>query len=73
MKEKDTAITKRGPAKRDSACLQVRYTITIPAGTILRQEPGKEGTFSCSLAGGKFVIDRTAAEQHTGSFRKVVA
>lgn len=71
MRDKETI--SKGPKKRDAACLQVRYDIVIPAGTILRQDPGKEGTFSCVLAGGKFVIDRTAADAHEGSFRQVIA
>jgi hypothetical protein len=71
MKDKDTL--SKGPKKRDPTCFEVRNAMLIPAGTILRQEPGKEGTFSCPLAGGKFVIDRVSAEAHQGSFKRVIA
>jgi hypothetical protein len=69
----EKAVTNRGPKKRDPTCLEVRYDITIPAGTILRQEPGKAGTFVCVLAGGRFVIENDSAAAHEGSFRRVIA
>jgi hypothetical protein len=70
VKSKDTI--SKGPKKRDPTCLQARYDITIPAGTILRQDPGKEG-FSCPIAGGKFVITDEASLAHEGSFKRVIA
>lgn len=70
MKDKD--IVSKGPKRRDETCLEVRHDIVIPAGTILRQEPGKPAAFSCELSGGKFVFDGDASA-FAGSFRKVVA
>jgi hypothetical protein len=70
---KDKEIVSKGPKKRDPACFQTKHDITIPAGTILRQEPGKEGTFTCPLAYGKFVLDRSDGEAWTDTYRKVTA
>lgn len=71
MKDKD-AISK-GPKKRDPTCFQLQHAVIIPAGTIMRQEPGKDGTFSCPVAFGAFRIDRTIGEAHPDTYRKVVA
>lgn len=70
MKDKD--VVSKGPKRRDETCLEVRHDIVIPAGTILRQDAGKPGTFSCELSGGKFVFAGDVSA-YTGSFRKVVA
>lgn len=70
MRDKDTV--SKGPKRRDETCLEVRHDIVIPAGTILRQEPGKPAAFSCSLSGGKFTFDGDPLA-YEGSFRKVVA
>jgi hypothetical protein len=71
MRDKD--IISKGPKKRDPASFQTLHAILIPAGTILRQEPGKPGDFTCPAAFGVFTIDRTAAEAHTDTYRKVVS
>jgi hypothetical protein len=60
MRDKDTI--SKGPKKRDPACFETQHAIIIPAGTILRQQPGAAGTFDCPVAFGKFTIDRTVAE-----------
>lgn len=39
----------------------------------MRQEPGKEGMFSCPVAFGEFIIKREAGEAHPDTFRKVIA
>ena len=70
MKSKDEI--SKGPKKRDPACLQTRHVILIPAGTILRQEPGKPGVFSCPLSGGKFIFEGNP-DEYQGSYKKVVA
>lgn len=66
-------IASKGPKKRDPACLQLQRDIVIPAGTILRQEPGKQGTFVCPVAWGKFTIDGIDAHQHADVYRLVTA
>lgn len=71
MKDKDTI--SKGPKKRDPACFEIQHAIIIPKGTILRQQPGKEGTFSCPVAYGEFSITRGAGEAHTDDYRKVIA
>lgn len=69
----EKGITNRGPKKRDPTCLQLAHAILIPAGTILRQEPGKEGTFSCPTAKGAFTVTRANAETLPETYKKVVA
>jgi hypothetical protein len=69
----EKGITNRGPKKRDPMCFQTLHAILIPAGTILRQDPGKEGTFTCPVAHGVFSVDRAASEAHPDTFKKVVA
>lgn len=71
MKDKD--VISKGPKRRDSACFQTQHVILIPAGTILRQEPGKPGVFTCPLAHGVFTVDREVSEAHPGTFKRVVA
>lgn len=71
MKDKDTV--SKGPKKRDPTCFQTQHAILIPAGTVLRQEPGKEGVFTCPVAYGVFTLDRTAAEAHPNDYKKVIA
>lgn len=71
MKDKDTI--SKGPKKRDPTCFETRHAILIPAGTMLRQEPGKEGTFSCPVAFGEFTIKREVGEAQGDTFRKVIA
>lgn len=71
MTEKN--ITNRGPKKRDPTCFQTQHAILVPAGTVLRQEPGKTGTFSCPVAHGTFTIEQSAAEADSSTFKRVVA
>ncbi len=71
MKEKDEI--SKGPKRRDPACFEIQHAILIPVGTILRQEPGKEGTFSCPVAFGEFRIGIATAEAHPDDYRKVIA
>ncbi len=71
MKDKNTI--SKGPKKRDPACFELQHVILIPKGTILRQEPGKEGVFSCPVGFGEFTVKREAGEAHTDTYRKVIA
>jgi hypothetical protein len=71
MRDKNTI--SKGPKKRDPTCFETKHAIIIPAGTILRAQPGTANTFDCPVAFGKFTIDRTAAEAHSDTYRKVVA
>jgi hypothetical protein len=68
MRDKDTI--SKGPKKREAACLETQHAILIPAGTILRQEPGKPGVFTCPVAHGVFKV--TDAD-HPDTFKRVVA
>lgn len=70
MRDKDTI--SKGPKKTDPAGLQVLHVIMIPAGTILRQEPGKPGIFTCPLAGGKFIFEGNP-DEYQGSYKKVIS
>lgn len=71
MKEK--TITNRGPKKRDPTCFELRHEISLPAGTILRQDPGRPGTFSAIVAHGAFSVSEDVAAQIPGTYRRVVA
>lgn len=71
MKEKN--ITNRGPKKRDPACFELQHAILIPKGTILRQEPGKAGTFTCPAAFGVFSVTDEAGSAHSETYRRVIA
>lgn len=71
MKEK--GITNRGPKKRDAACFEVQHAILIPTGTILRQEPGKPGVFTCPVAFGAFAVTDQAASAQPDTYRRVIA
>lgn len=75
MKDKDTI--SKGPKKRDAACLRVQHDIVIPAGTILRQEPGSKislfSTFSCPVGFGRFVVTDESAQDHADVFKRVIA
>lgn len=71
MKSKDEI--SKGPKKRDPTCLQLQHDIIIPAGTILRQHPGKAGKFSCPAEGGDFAIDEQQSAARPGIYRKVIA
>lgn len=70
---KDKEVISKGPKKRDPTCFQTQHAILIPKGTILRQEPGKEGTFTCPVAHGVFSVVRGDAEAHADTFKRVVA
>lgn len=70
MKDKETI--SKGPKKRDPTCFQTLHAILIPAGTILRQESGKTGTFTCPVAHGIFTVDRDAGEANSDTFKKVI-
>lgn len=71
MNDKD--VISKGPKKRDPMCFEAQHAIIIPKGTILRQEPGQAGTFSCPVGYGVFKIDRSIAEAHPDTYRKVIA
>lgn len=71
MRDKDTV--SKGPKKTDPTCYEVQHAILIPAGTILRQAPGKPGTFSCPVAKGVFTVEQEAAAAHPSTFKRVVA
>ncbi len=71
MNDKDTV--SKGPKKTDPACFQVMHAILIPAGTILRQEPGKPGIFTCPVAHGVFTVNEEDGAGHPDTFKKVVA
>jgi hypothetical protein len=70
---KDKEIISKGPKRRDPACLQTQHDIIIPAGTILRQDPGKDGTFTCATAHGNFVVIDKTARDHPECFKRVIA
>lgn len=70
MKEK--GITNRGPKKRDPACFQTVHPILIPAGTMLRQDPGKPGTFTCPAGYGVFSVSDEVGQEHPGTYRRVI-
>lgn len=70
MRDKD--VVSKGPKKRDSASFQTQHAILIPAGTMLRQEPGKAGTFTCPVAHGVFSVDDATASGHPDTFRRVL-
>lgn len=69
----DKDVISKGPKRRDPACFQTQHAILIPAGTILRQESGKPGTFSCPVAHGAFTVDLKAGEAASDTFKKVIA
>lgn len=71
MRDKDTV--SKGPKKLDPTCLQVQHAILIPAGTILRQESGKPGIFTCPVAHGVFTVNEESGAGHPETFKKVVA
>lgn len=71
MRDKETV--SKGPKRRDPICFETKHAIIIPAGTMLRQEPGLNRPFDCPVAFGKFTIDRSAAEANPDTFRKVIA
>ena len=66
-------VISKGPKRRDPTCFETRHVILIPAGTILRQDPGKAGAFTCPVAFGVFSIDRAACEAHSDDYRRVTA
>lgn len=69
----EKGITNRGPKKRDPACLQTTHAILIPAGTILRQEHGKAGVFSCPAGFGTFTVTDEAGQAHPDTYKRVIA
>lgn len=71
MREK--GITNRGPKKRDPACFETQHAILIPKGTMLRQEEGKPGVFTCPVAFGRFEVTDKAGQEHPDTFRRVIA
>jgi hypothetical protein len=66
-------ITNRGPKKRDPACFELQHAILVPKGTILRQEPGKPGVFTCPVAFGVFTVTDEAAQAHPDTYKRVIA
>lgn len=71
MNEK--GITNRGPKKRDPACFEVQHAILIPKGTILRQEPGKPGVFTCPAGYGTFSVTDEIGREHPDTYKRVIA
>lgn len=69
----EKGITNRGPKKRDPACFEVQHAILIPKGTILRQDPGKPGVFTCPVAHGVFTVLDEAGRTHPDTFKRVIA
>lgn len=69
----DEKAISKGPKKRDPTCFQLVHPILIPAGTILRQAPGKPGEFLAPAGYGNFSVSLKSAEQHSGTYRKVIA
>jgi hypothetical protein len=69
----EKGVTNRGPKKRDPACFQTMHAILIPAGTVLRQDPGKPGVFSCPVAFGKFIIETSPAQTHPDTYKRVIS
>lgn len=63
----------KSPKKRDPAALQVQHTILIPAGTILRQEAGKPGVFTCPVSHGTFTVTDEAASADPSTYKRVIA
>lgn len=64
----------KGPKKRDPACLQLQQDIVIPRGTILRQEPGKQGVFRCPVGTlGDLCITLKPGENGAPDYRQVIA
>jgi hypothetical protein len=70
MKDKDTI--SKGPKKRDPTCFQTKHAILIPAGTILRQDAGRPGTFSCPVAHGVFSVSGDVAGEIFETYKRVV-
>lgn len=71
MKDKDTV--SKGPRNRDAACLQTQADIVIPAGTILRQEPGKPDVFKCPVGlVGELAVTMKAGDVHS-HYKRVIA
>lgn len=65
-------LATKGPKKRDPACLKLQADILIPRGTVLRQEPGKQGKFTCGVGYGSFTIEGIDAHQHADIYKLVV-
>jgi len=73
IQAREKGITNRGPKKRDAACFEVQHAILIPKGTILRQEPGKPGVFTCPVAFGRFEVTDKAGFDNPDTYRRVIA
>lgn len=69
----EKGITNRGPKKRDPGCFETQHAIIIPKGTMLRQEPGKPGVFTCPVAFGSFAVTDQAGFDHPDTYRRVIA
>lgn len=70
---KEPTIKQLVPGRRDERCLQVLTAIVIPAGTILRQEAGKPGVFSCPCEGTTISLTVPAGTEAPAGFKQVVA
>lgn len=72
MIEKDK-IKKAMPGRRDPTCFELQHAIIIPKGTMLRQDPGRAGAFSCPVAGGAFIVEAVIANEERGTYKRVVS
>lgn len=69
----EKGIKNRGPKKRDPACFQTVHAILIPMGTVLRQEPGKPGVFTCPAGFGTFTVTEQDGAAHPDTYKRVIA
>ena len=67
----DKTPIKKLPGRRDPTSFETQHAILIPAGTIIRAD--ESGNFTCPVAYGIFTIERSAAEAHPDTYRKVTA
>lgn len=73
MIDKDTKIKKAMPPKRESMCFELQHAILLPAGTMLRQEPGKPGFFTAPVAHGVFSVTTEDGISHPATFKRVIS
>lgn len=71
MTDEKSPTIRKVPGRRDPTCFETQHAILIPAGTMLRVD--EDGKFTCPLAFGVFSIDRSAAEAHPDTYRKVIS
>lgn len=66
-------IRKAMPGKRDPECFELQHAVLLPKGTILRQDPGRPGTFSAPVAHGAFSVSGDVARQIPDTYKRVMA